>query len=73
YSAVATITVKDAQPVKGGDVTAKYIDTDGNKISDDIVKTGSVGETYKTEQKEIDGYTFKEVQGNMSGQFTDQS
>ena len=73
YSAVATITVKDAQPVKGGDVTAKYIDTDGNKISDDIVKTGSVGETYKTEQKAIDGYTFKEVQGNMSGQFTDQA
>ena len=73
YSAVATITVKDAQPLKGGDVTAKYIDTDGNKISDDIVKTGSVGETYKTEQKAIDGYTFKEVQGNMSGQFTDQA
>ncbi|MGY3713707.1 MucBP domain-containing protein [Lactococcus petauri] len=73
YSAVATITVKDAQPVKGGDVTAKYIDTDGNKISDDIVKTGSVGETYTTEQKDIPGYTFKEVKGNASGKFTDQA
>ena len=73
YSAVATITVKEAQPVKGGDITAKYIDTDGNKISDDIVKTGNIGETYNTEQKFIDGYTFKKVQGNASGHFTDQS
>ncbi|MFQ6322508.1 MucBP domain-containing protein [Lactococcus garvieae] len=73
YSAVATITVKDAQPVKGGDVTAKYLDTNGNKISDDAVKTGNVGETYTTEQKSIDGYTFQEVQGNTSGQFTDQT
>ncbi len=73
YSAVATITVKDAQPVKGGDVTSKYIDTDGNKISDDAVKTGNIGETYTTEQKSIEGYTFKEVQGKPSGQFTDQA
>ncbi|WP_270741066.1 MucBP domain-containing protein [Lactococcus formosensis] len=73
YSAVATITVKDAQPVKGGDVTAKYLDTNGNKISDDAVKTGNVGENYTTEQKSIDGYTFQEVQGNTSGQFTDQA
>ncbi len=73
YSAVATITVKDAQPAKGRDVTAKYIDTDGNKISDDAVKTGNVGETYTTEQKSIEGYIFKEVQGNTTGQFTDQA
>ena len=73
YSAVATITVKDAQPVKGGDVTAKYLDTNGNKISDDAVKTGNVGETYTTEQKSIEGYIFKEVQGNTTGQFTDQA
>lgn len=72
-SAVATITVKEAQPVKGGDVTAKYIDTDGNKISDDAVKTGNVGETYTTEQKSIEGYTFKEVQGKPTGRFTDQA
>ena len=73
YSAVATITVKEAKPVKGGDITAKYIDLDGNKISDDVVKTGNVGETYTTEQKSIEGYIFKEVQGNTTGQFTDQA
>lgn len=59
-------------PVAGGDVTAKYVDTDGQTISENVVKSGNVGENYTTEQKEIDGYTFKEVQGNPSGQFTDQ-
>ncbi|WP_243416162.1 MucBP domain-containing protein [Lactococcus petauri] len=73
YSAVATVTVKDASPVKGGDVTAKYIDKDGNKVSDDVVKSGNVGDDYTTEQKAIEGYTFKEVQGNAAGQFTDQA
>ena len=33
---------------------------------------GNIGETYNTEQKTIEGYTFKEVQGNTTGQFTDQ-
>ncbi|QNL92967.1 MucBP domain-containing protein [Lactococcus lactis] len=73
YSAVATITVKDTPPVKGKDVTAKYIDTDGNKISDDVVKSGNVGDAYTTEQKTIDGYTFKEVQGSSTGTFTNQA
>ncbi|WP_339013346.1 MucBP domain-containing protein [Lactococcus garvieae] len=73
YSAVATVTVKEAQPVKGGDITAKYVDIEGNKISNEIVKTGNIGETYNTEQKSIDGYTFKEVRGKPTGQFTDQA
>ena len=59
-------------PVKAAEVTAKYVDTDGNKISDEVVKTGNVGDDYTTEQKAIDGYTFKEVQGNPTGKFTDQ-
>ena len=60
-------------PVAGGDVTAKYIDTEGKEISDAVVKSGNIGEDYTTEQKEIDGYTFKEVQGDASGKFTDQA
>lgn len=55
-----------------GTVTAKYVDDKGAKISDDVVKTGNVGDDYTTEQKDIDGYTFKEVQGKKSGAFTDQ-
>lgn len=60
-------------PVAGSDVTAKYVDTEGNKISEDVVKSGNIGAGYMTEQKEIEGYTFKEVQGNTSGKFTDQA
>ena len=59
-------------PVKAAEVTAKYVDTEGNKISDEVVKSGNVGDDYTTEQKAIDGYTFKEVQGNPKGKFTDQ-
>ena len=65
----ASVTVTQEQ---AADVTAKYIDLDGNKISDDLVKSGNIGEAYTTEQKDIPGYTFKEVQGNVSGKFKDQ-
>ncbi|MCT1193543.1 LPXTG cell wall anchor domain-containing protein, partial [Lactococcus lactis] len=51
----------------------KYVDTDGNKISDDVVKSGNVGDAYTTEQKTIAGYTLKEVQGSATGTFTDQA
>lgn len=68
----ATITVIN-HPIQNSEVIVKYIDTDGNKILGDIVKTGNIGETYNTEQKSIEGYTFKEVQGKPSGQFKDQS
>lgn len=51
-------------------VTVKYIDTQGNSISDYIPLSGNVGQEYTTEQKIISGYTFKEVQGNKSGLFS---
>lgn len=54
----------------GGPVTFKYVDENGNKISEPVVKSGNVGDEYSTEQKEIPGYTFKEVQGNATGTFT---
>ena len=67
-----TVTyVYTKNPVKAADVTAKYVDTEGNKISDDVVKSGNVGDDYSTDQKDIEGYTFKEVQGNPTGQFSD--
>ncbi|MBO0423423.1 MucBP domain-containing protein, partial [Enterococcus plantarum] len=66
---VTYIYTKD--PVAGGDVTASYVDESGNEISSKVVLTGNVGESYTTEQKTIEGYTFKEVQGNPSGTFTE--
>ena len=68
---VTYIYTKD--PIAGGDITAKYVDTDGNKISDDVIKSGNVGDAYATEQKTIVGYTFKKVQGSATGNFTDQA
>jgi len=66
---VTYIYTKD--PVAGGDVTASYVDESGNEISSKVILTGNVGESYTTEQKIIEGYTFKEVQGNTSGTFTE--
>ncbi|MDU0397703.1 MucBP domain-containing protein [Lactococcus lactis] len=69
-----TVTyVYTKKPVLGAAVTVKYVDTKGNVISDEAVKSGNVGDSYTTEQKTIDGYTFKEVQGNSTGTFTDQA
>lgn len=63
------------QPVlaQAENVTIKYVDEDNKPIADDVVKTGSIGEDYTSEQKEIPGYTFKEVQGIPTGQFSDQA
>ena len=66
---VTYVYTKD--PVAGANVTAKYVDENGKTISDDVVKNGNVGDSYTTEQKAIPGYTFKEIQGSASGQFTD--
>ncbi|MGY0324485.1 mucin-binding protein, partial [Limosilactobacillus fermentum] len=59
-------------PVAGGNVTAKYVDENGNPIADDVIASGNVGDPYSTTQKDVLGYTFKEVQGNPTGSFTDQ-
>ncbi|EOH98803.1 hypothetical protein UAY_02071 [Enterococcus moraviensis ATCC BAA-383] len=64
--------VYSKNPVQASDITVKYQDDNGNKLADDVVKTGMIGEAYATEQKEMDGYIFKEVLGNATGFFTDQ-
>ncbi len=45
----------------GGTVTATYVNTDGEQIAQQEVFTGFIGESYETEQKEIAGYTFVEI------------
>ncbi|MBO0423561.1 MucBP domain-containing protein, partial [Enterococcus plantarum] len=54
-----------------GVVTTRYLDLDGNEVADKVQSSGKLGENYTTEQKTIEGYTFKEVQGNPSGTFTE--
>ena len=70
---VTYVYTKNAKPVVGSNVIAKYVDEKGNKIANDVVKKGNIGDTYTTKQKSIDGYTFKEVQGNAAGKFTDKA
>ncbi|MDN7034934.1 MucBP domain-containing protein [Lactiplantibacillus plantarum] len=53
----------------GQPVTAKYQDQDGKSIHPDVVHSGYLGDSYSTEQLVIDGYTFKAVQGDVSGTF----
>lgn len=65
--------VYSKNPVKAADVTARYQDTAGNKLTEDVINTGMIGEQYTTEEKEFDGYQFKEVQGSASGLFTDEA
>lgn len=70
---VTYIYTKNPIEIKTGTVTIKYVDTNGNSISDEITKFGNVGSLYTSEQKKILGYNFKEIQGIEEGQFTIES
>lgn len=67
------IYVYTKNPVISANMTVNYVDEDGNQISEDVIKSGNIGDIYNTEQKDINGYTFKEVKGNTTGQLTDQA
>lgn len=70
---VTYVYTKATVKTKASTVTAKYQDEDGKSISEDVVLTGNIGADYKTEQKTIDGYDFKEVKGTTAGKFTDKA
>lgn len=70
---VRNITVEGLDPIAGGDITVKYTDEFGKVIEDEETLHGNVGDKYESVQKDIDGYTFKEViDNNAKGEFTDQ-
>lgn len=70
---VRNITVEGLNPIAGGDITVKYTDEFGKVIEDEETLHGNVGDKYESVQKDIDGYTFKEViDNNAKGEFTDQ-
>ncbi|MGX7417899.1 MucBP domain-containing protein [Carnobacterium gallinarum] len=64
-----TVTYVYTKDVQKGTVTVKYQDAAGNELTADVLLTGNVGDAYTAEQKTIDGYTFKEVQGDAVGEF----
>ncbi|MBC1674539.1 MucBP domain-containing protein [Listeria welshimeri] len=67
------IYAKTVTPVEQGTVTVNYQDEQGNTVAPTETLKGDVGETYTTVQKDVEGYDFKEVQGNTSGEFTKES
>ncbi|MBC1653682.1 MucBP domain-containing protein [Listeria welshimeri] len=67
------IYAKTVTPVEQGTVTVNYQDEQGNSVAPTETLKGDVGETYTTVQKDVEGYDFKEVQGNTSGEFTKES
>lgn len=59
-----------------GDVVAYYEDEGGNTISKEVTLSGNIGDHYTTEQKEISGYTFKNIKSGsaeITGTFKDVS
>ena len=62
---------------KDTNVTVRYLekdntesDSDNRELVPDIIIEGYVGKDYETEQKQISGYTFVEVKGEVSGKMT---
>ena len=63
---------EQTQPVpeiEKGTIIIHYVDTDGNYLTNDIIETNTVGESYTSEQKSFDNYEFVTIIGNRSGLF----
>ena len=53
------------------DVTVKYLDENGQTLAPNVTLSGYVGDPFTTEEKDISGYTLKEIQGDKIGTFSD--
>lgn len=53
-----------------GKVIAKYIDTAGNVLADEVITTGMVNKEYQTMDKIIDNYNLVKVEGEEIGTYT---
>lgn len=55
-----------------GKVIVNYVDEFNKVIANQETIKGLVGDTYKTNSKEIDGYILSKVQGNENGTYTEE-
>ena len=53
-----------------GGVIVHYEDEEGNKLLEDEIIGGKVGDSYITEQKEIENYEYVRVEGQPQGELT---
>lgn len=69
-----TVTfIFEKNPIPTSTVTVSYQDTDGNKLSDDIILTGAIGDSYTANKKTFEGYTFDTVQGSITGTYLNEA
>ena len=61
-------SIKAAHDDKGT-LIINYVDSDGNKLTEEIITEGKVGTKYTTEKKNFEGYTFITVEGNPTGEY----
>lgn len=52
-----------------GTLVINYVDSDNNKLTEEIISTKEVGTKYETEKKDFEGYTFITVEGETSGEY----
>ena len=63
------LAIKAAHNLKG-EVIIDYVDEDNNKIADSDYSLGYVGDDYKTEPKDIEGYELIRVIGEKEGSYS---
>ncbi|MGY3719194.1 MucBP domain-containing protein [Vagococcus carniphilus] len=60
---------KKEKPVEKGKVTVNYEDESGKRLSESTILTGKLGESYKSDSKEITGYKLIDTRGTEEGIF----
>ncbi|NSN15894.1 bacterial Ig-like domain-containing protein, partial [Enterococcus faecalis] len=68
-STTITVTVKEKKHDNESIIIVQYVDEKGNKIADDTIIRGKIGDKYETKAKKIDGYILKEEPENKNGKF----
>lgn len=54
-----------------GVLVVNHVDSDGNRLTEEVTTTDLVGNEYTTEKKDFDGYTFITVEGEPIGTYID--
>ncbi|MFC6294794.1 MucBP domain-containing protein [Lactiplantibacillus daoliensis] len=62
-----TYKANAVDPVKTGTVTVKYVDENGDEIQPSTSSQYNVGDSYSVDTPAINGYTYKEADGDLSG------
>ncbi len=69
YDTTSKLLLKAAHPLKG-EVIVRYVDEEGNNLSESDEMTGYVDSTYQAKSKDIPKYSLKSVENNESGVYS---